>query len=329
MSIIEVTENLKNLFETEIFPNVIKNRFDLLSQSGSNAVGGGVRLFKALEPYDTVYIPVFIKNNIAEVGLYMRTLNSNVFNEFIEFLFETNKNIEALHFLYTPNKLDYIKPATHWHIDLPSTIEEFDKRISSKLRYNTKWYPKKINKEIGEYSVKKISKTEITPDIVNLYLKWKYNTYGFKYDAKKYLQDFGVTTAYVLRVESQILAIGFTCETNDKDVYFENFSFDVKYHKYSLGMVLYYHIIKDLIENKKQRFYLLGGNYDYKQKFNGIATETYTGYVYRNKNLVKHCYMLKNWINNLNVSKEKKKVLSRFFRIFIFNKCYQKIFDGY
>jgi len=46
-------------------------------------------------------------------------------------------------------------------------------------------------------------------------------------------------------------------------------------------MILYYYLISDLIARGKKKLYLLGGNLEYKKHFNGIATTTYTGNIYR------------------------------------------------
>ena len=96
-------------------------------------------------------------------------------------------------------------------------------------------------------------------------------------------------------------AVGFIVDTG-KSVYFNNCSFnqDEKYRKYSFGMVLFYHIICDLIEQNKDKFYLgriTGSNMEYKKHYNATIVNTYTGSVPR-PHKVFFCilYILKRFI---------------------------------
>ena len=327
MQIIEITENKSHISEVNIEPNVIKNRFDILYQNASNSIGGGIQLYKLRKGNTEAYIQTFKHKNFIELGMYMRKIDDNMLSEFIKYLFKTNKKAQALYFSHTLNCLDGIDAKPHWHINLPKTIEEFDNQLASKVRYNTKWYPKKIRKELGEYTIDKIPTNEISEELVKLYLTWKATTYKFQYSVKNYLQDFGVSYGYILKTQKNILAIGFTCETNTKDVYFENFSYNPDFSKYSAGTVLYHAIIKDLIENKKRCFYLLGGNLDYKKRYNGIKTLTYSGYIYRNSNYAKILRNINNKINTLKMNEKGKKYLKKIFKAITFEKCYRKIFD--
>lgn len=107
--------------------------------------------------------------------------------------------------------------------------------------------------------------------------------------AKEYLKTYGVSETYVMYIDNELVSVGFTCTTGD-NVYFEQFAYaqDDKYKKYSLGMVLYYGIICDLIALKRKNFYLFGGWLDYKKRYNGICQYTYSGSIYRNQSKKKH-----------------------------------------
>ena len=81
-------------------------------------------------------------------------------------------------------------------------------------------------------------------------------------------------------INKETIAVAFICDTGD-NVYFENFSYDKTFEKYSIGMVLYYYVICDLIQIHKKIFYLSGGWLDYKRHYNGVLTLTYSGKIYR------------------------------------------------
>ena len=85
-----------------------------------------------------------------------------------------------------------------------------------------------------------------------------------------------------MEINNDVLAIGFICTTDD-NVFFEQFSYsqDKKHAKYSLGMVLYYGIICDLIKLGRKKFFLSGGWLDYKKRYNGILQYTYSGIINR------------------------------------------------
>ena len=216
------------------------------------------------------------------VSMYLREMDAGIFRMVVKYLFELYPDAMTLYVLHTYTKINGIDPAVHWHIDLPKTIEEFNSTLSHRVRYNTKWYPKKIRENIGEYIIKYIDVSECPDDVVQKYFEWKKQTHGTDYGLtpKQYLGKFCVTGVYVMQTEMEILAIGFISETGE-NVFFENFSYNQKYAKYSPGMVLYYFLISDLIARKKKRLYLLGGNLEYKKHFNGIATMTYSGFLYR------------------------------------------------
>jgi CelD/BcsL family acetyltransferase involved in cellulose biosynthesis len=99
-----------------------------------------------------------------------------------------------------------------------------------------------------------------------------------------YLESFGVTHVYIMRLEKDntIVSIAYV-DMCGEDSFFNNFTYDPKYKemKVSPGMILYYYIISDLIKRNVKKFYLLGGNYDYKKLYNGIETMTYSCLIYR------------------------------------------------
>lgn len=308
---ISIISDKNEIFNIE--PNVIHNRYDML-------YSGDFDLLKC----NKEIIPIHINGNTCNVGLYLRKISQNDLDELKQYIFKNYKDIYDLKILHTYTEIDGIVAKPHWHVNLPKTIDEFDKMLHSKVRYNTKWYPKKIKQDIGEYTFKKYTSEKCPSYIIELYLNWKKHSHNFEWNksSKDYLKEFGVTTIYVMETTNTVLAIGFTCETG-KNVFFENFSFNHDFAKYSCGMVLYHYIIKDLIDNNKETLYLLGGDLDYKKRYNGIKTLTYSGYIYRNPNFVKILTLIGNLLTFLFPIKRLRKLVVEIFGSLCLSKYYK------
>lgn len=279
----EIKTNKNNILSSRVSPNVIYNRFDLLYGDD-------------YELYDIGFTVVPVKkiDDYLTVGLYLVDGNKSILSKFLTFLFNKYSDIKYIIVKHCYTNICKAKPYPYWHIKLPKTKEEFDNTLVSRVRYNTKWYPKKVNKDIGEYKIIKYEACEISPDIIKLYLQWKSLSHGFSWGGKAidYIKNAGITHGYVMTITDKIYAIAFICDTGD-NVYFENFSYDVEYNKYSLGMIIYYHIICDMIKNKKNIFYLSGGYLDYKKWYNGILSYTYSGKIKRHHSFWWHLKHLK------------------------------------
>ena len=266
LNVEQIEKDKDKILQENIFPNVCWNRFDL-------RYGDDYRLDKI----DDLYIASHLEGSTITVSMYLREMDKDTFDEYAKHLFGVYPKAKDLFVLHTYTEIAGIEQGVHWHVDLPDTIEEFDSTLSHLIRYNTKRYPKKIRKNIGEYEITYLDANDCPDDIVKTYFKWKNQTHGTDYGLtpQQYLKKFCVTGVYVMQTDSEILAISFISEIGE-NVFFENFSYNQEYAKYSPGMVLYYYFISDLIARGKKKLYLLGGNLEYKKHFNGIATMTRT-----------------------------------------------------
>lgn len=283
MKITEITDNKDEILQLNVFPDVIKNRFDILHPIVENR---GDTLYCIENKMEKVYIPVFFNSTSCELGVYMRKIDKCLFEKFVDFLFKTHKKLQAITMLHTLTDVDTLPVAPHWHIDLPESIEEFDNLLSAKERQHSKYYAKKLLNDVGKVSFEKINKVSIPQNVVDLYLLWKQKSHNFFYNPASYLRDFCVSNAYLLKANNITIAIGFDAETNKENVYFENLSYNTQY---SVGMILYHNIIESWIKDHKKKAFLLGGNYEYKKRYNGICTMTRSGSIYRHPLLEKLC----------------------------------------
>ncbi len=308
---------MAKLLKAKLFnidPDVIHNRFDLLFGTDYNLV----------ELDSGILIPIHLQGNVCLAGLYLRNIGKENLLEFANYVFSSNSNILEISILHTYTPFSTIKAAPHWHIDLPQTIEEFDAQLSGKERQHARYYAKKLLTEVGNICFEKIEKEMISQDIVDLYLSWKKISHDFSYDPNLYLKDFGVSNAYLLKTGSKIIAIGFDSETNKENVYFENFAYDLEYSKYSIGMVLYHNIIESWINNHKKKAYLLGGDYEYKKRYNGICTMTYSGSIYRHPELVSRIEKIAKLLKTIPFYKVRKFLAKSYGFVFL-PKYYKKL----
>ena len=287
--IVEIIQKKDEILRERLFPNIISNRFDILHKNNYELydLGSGV-------------VPVFIDGNNAEIGMTLQIYPDEILQQFYKLLFAKHPKLESIDIRNSLSPYGIKKMGNdyyhypYWYIELPESKEEFDQTLSSKVRYHTKWYPKKIREDFGEFVISHLSLLETTDDIVKLFFKWKKVSHNFDYgmEPKEYLKNYGISDTYVMYIKNDIVAIGFTCSTGN-NVYFEQFSFsqEDKYRKYSLGMVLYYGIICDLIKQGKSIFYLSGGWLDYKKRYNGKFQYTYSGKILK-KERKKHHHSL-------------------------------------
>lgn len=306
-----------NLLKENIVVNAIFNRFDIKYKNFE------YDLYLLEDDFNKFYIPVFINKTNAELGVYLTQIPADLLQRFFDFLFANNKKLQSIEVIHTTTIIESLEPKDHWHIDLPANIEEFNKNLSTKTRYNTKWYPKKINEDLGGYKIEHFIGKKTPDEAIKQYLIFKNNTHNFTTNVKlnDYIATNFITDTYVLWIKNEIKAVLFLSNT-DNNAFVENLTYDSSLSKYSIGTVLYYFVIKDLIIKKYNKIFLLGGNLDYKKRFNGINTTTYSGKVYSKK------------MTNLNIVEDiishlpsfLQKIARRIISIFIFNKNNRKTF---
>jgi hypothetical protein len=276
--ITEVTENKNQTLTKHVNPDVVFNRFDLL-------YGDDYELYEI----NGWYIPVKQKQDelekiYLETGMYLRPIPLVILNELYDFLFQRYPKAEYIKIYHCYTETADARAYPYWRIDLPETKEEFDSALSPRVRYNTKWYPKIIRAELGGeiFRIVKYGANEITEEILKQFFDWKQQTHGWKYNKPvlEAIKEWQITSGYVLTIDDKIYALGFVCETGDNALFW-NFSYDPspEYKRYSLGMVVYYHIICDMINVGKKVFYLSGGWLDYKKWYNGVLSYTYSGHI--------------------------------------------------
>ena len=278
----QISDNKEQILSQKLKHNVLHNRFDVYYDGAE---------YELYEVADGV-IPVMIKKCLfwkqAVLGVVLTEIPKETMLQFCKFLFKRYR-ITSISWRRSLIKLPYgihSKAHNYWYVKLPATKEEFDNQLGSATRYNSKRDVKNIIRDFGKMRIEHRENNDIPHDWVKQFFQWKMEGYKHNYrmTEKEWLTKYHINSAFALFVDidgiEKIVALIFLNEIDDV-VYFDQISFiqELKYRKYSFGVVLYYATICDLISRRKKMFYLAGGEYRYKQNYNGICVKTYDCYV--------------------------------------------------
>lgn len=251
-----------------VVPNTTNNRFDAFYQ-------GDYVLYRC----GGTYLPYHRKHYSADIAMYLRDVDKGELRAILAEIFRTEKSLFYVDVVHAAMPIDGLKKVDHWHVELPATIEEFQAALGKKTRYNSKWYPKKIRKDLGDYTCEAVD--HVSDEHVQVFFKFKKATHGVDYhdEPREFIRKNLITHAYVFKLGGVIEAIALSSELGER-AYLYNITYNPAHSKYSIGNVLYFFYISELIAKRITRLDLRGGNQLYKKLFNGIATDTYSGRVY-------------------------------------------------
>lgn len=268
IQIIEITRD-----DISIVPDFIYNRIDLFCK---DYIVLNVRGNK-----NNYLVEVRMHRNHAELGVWMMKVTGEEFDKISDYIFAKYKEIEYLSFYYAISDRVYnIKK--HYHVNLPKTYEELKGRVSSKSRNTMSRKLKKAEAEYGKVTISEYQKEEVTDEIISVYFEMKQKTHNIRYNLawQEYLDRYHVSNVYILYFGDVIASIILTCE-QCPIAYLENLTYDMELSKFSPGMIAYEMVLERLISKGKTMFYLGGGDYDYKKKYDSVETVVTEGKIYR------------------------------------------------
>lgn len=273
----EVTDiDKKNeIISTKIQPNFISNRFDIIYKNDYN-------LFCIFDSNGIKhYVPVKIIKHSAFLAVQLMYIESEALQTLSKYLFE-RFFIWKIKYKFLLNNFTNSKDRYYFIVSLPNDIDTFNKNLSHNTRYNISRYCKHIEKDFV-YSVKHFSGNEIiNNNIYEIYCRFKKVTHNYnnKEKSEDYIKNNFITDAFVMYLNDNIASIVFLNILNDT-AFLENLTYDIKYKNYSVGTILYYNTIKELINRKIKTLYLYVGTGEYKMRFNGTKIKCYNGTIYR------------------------------------------------
>lgn len=257
---------------SRISPDFIYNRIDLFSKDYI------VLHVQGDHEYD---MEVQMFPHHAELGIWMMTVSSHDLEEIFQYLFHRYKRIEYILFSNAISDKVYT-PKRHYDVVFPDTPEALKQRISAKSRNTMSRKRKKAEAAWGQITMAEYENDAITEGVISDYFAMKAKTHHRDYQMTRdeYLSHYHVSNAYVLNFGERCAAIILTCE-QCPIAYLENLTYDMEFSKYSPGMMAYEMVLERLIAKGKTHFFLGGGHYDYKKKYNSVETHVTSGKVYR------------------------------------------------
>lgn len=268
--------SVENVKETPIkfdADDLIYNRFDLLYPNDNSR-------FACVYREKNYYIDMHAEGSKAFLNVWGKTYPREVFEDVIGKVFE-RRDICSIDIQRGGNNYrEFLQTTNDMRILLPDTVEELADRMRAKHRSSIRRMERELEKE-GAVSLAVYSE-KIPDDVVEQYFQWKMVTHQTDYHMtpREYISRYYVTDAMVLRAGSRMAAVIFFCQVG-KIVYFENFSYDTDFKKYSPGLLVYKALLEELIKRGCRYLYLGGGDYDYKRRFGAEEYEAYSGTIYR------------------------------------------------
>lgn len=285
--IIEVqNSNKQKLIENNLQKNFTYNRFDIFYKND-------YLLFYLKNKLDEIYIPVHFEKKSAIIGIQLVEISKELLDDFFKYLFE-NFNINKIKFKYCSTEIVGLKREEYCFVELDDNIDDFIDKLSSETRYNIGRYTRKIEKnfklEIKHYNNKEIIENKLDEKFVEFKnITHKRSVQSLKEYINYYLENSIITDAYAMFLNDRIVSIVFIDNIpNNPNSYLENLTYDINFKKYSVGTILYFNTIKDLINKNKKIFYLGDNNAEYKTRFNGRVISAYSGTIYRYFNKLIH-----------------------------------------
>lgn len=254
--------------------NLIYNRFDLIHADEFE------RFFYEFADNEFC-IDVFVEDSRAKLNVWGKTYPQEVFERCIKDIFHKWPDIMCIELKNVGNDYKgFLSLNNDIELVLPKEENGILSRVRAKHRTNYKNTIRQLEDEVGKLELVHYSR-EIPDELVELFFDWKKGTHEKEYNMlpKQYLRQFYVTDALRLKSEDKELAVLFYCKTEDV-VYFENFSYNREYEKYSPGFILYVKFLETLVLEKCSKVYLGGGNYSYKKRFDSVEYFRYSGVIY-------------------------------------------------
>lgn len=267
---VKMRNNLIVQFDSD---NLVYNRYDLIFDSYEKQV-------YTYEGKQYVFM-VHKENGTAYINLWDKKLPQDIFEELINNILASGNVVRVSLIRCKNNYKDLLEETNDIRVPIPCSVKELMGRLKSKHVYNLNREKGQIEKNLGTITVIHYKRQEITDYVVKLYFLWKRASHGIEYgmSPKGYLDAYYITDAITVAAGGTVIGVAFYCVVKDI-AYFENFSFDWKYAKFSAGYITYELLLEQLVAQNINWFYLGGGEYKYKKRFGAVESTAYSGHIY-------------------------------------------------
>lgn len=266
------------------YPDVILNRFDIRYKDNNY----WMCISAQTKQYE---IGFHIDDKQCMLGILNVNLEAEILKQIVLYLFKNYPMIERVSFqTMICNPVEFgleVKCHEHkfWSLKLPSSYDELLERENTKFLRKMRYEIKHLKKKVGNYCIDTYTVNEIPTAIMEKFFSWKRNRYPHSFSehsSKNYLyrDRRPVSNAYVLKINARVVAVLFTAEQCEI-AYLVNTAFDPQFAQYSVGRLLYYELLRQLIDKNTKELYLGTGKYDYKKSFGATALECWIGDFFR------------------------------------------------
>ena len=279
--------------------NLIYNRFDLIHEKCR------IKTYIFECNGQNYEIQIYVHGLIADANVWGKDIPESAIENLKDKIEEENPQVGAIYIQrVTHNYFKTLMKGFEQILSLPETEQELLERLNKKESHNIR--RKMRFRGQGSVSLIFYQNDKIPDDLVSTFFVWKNNSHGTDYQMtpQEYLDRYHVTDAIEMRLEntlddeSKTVAVLFWCGV-EETVYFENISYDKDFEKFSPGFLIYIEFLKELVIRGYRTVFLGGADYGYKKKFNSIARECYTGYVFTQAGL----NLLDQWMDDNGIIK--------------------------
>lgn len=219
----------------------------------------------------------------AMAGLWLVRLSQAAEQAVCDHIFALHPGVRRIRYRFALHPLGEAVPDNHYHIVLPASEEVLMALLRSGARNNLRRCVRRIETELGGYTVTRLARSEVPLELVRTYFAYKEKNYSLPYTIppERYLDAYHVSHVYRLDTpDHEMAALLFSCEQGDT-VYLENLTYDPELTHYAMGKLLYDRYLAALVGRGQRLLYLEGGDYEYKTAYASTELRVYSGEVWR------------------------------------------------
>jgi hypothetical protein len=271
--------------------DLIHNRFDLIYDD--------VEELSYEYGREKYIISVYKLGDYAKINVWGKTFPQTIFDKCIKDVFLMWSEVLYIEVIRAGNNYNgWLYKSNNIYIPLPATKEILMNRLSKKHRYNLKRELRLLEQAVGEIGVEIVSSMMIDNKIINQYFMWKKITHNCEYNLspREYIDTYHITDVMLLNSSFGVLGIILFCRVNDT-IYLENFSYDSRLKKFSIGSLQYVLFLEQIIKMGCTKCFLGGGDLEYKKYFGAINELTYSGKIYSNRYIAR----INQWFDDMGI----------------------------
>lgn len=267
---------MRDEFITFDSDDLIYNRFDLIYQ------GRDIERFEYATEEGIFTINVHCRGNRATFDVWGKKFPEEVFLQAVCDMFDRHPEIDFLDIKRAGNQfLDVLEAQKDIRIQLPGSVEQLIGRLRKKSRATIRRNSRRLSEMYGDLRLE-LYHDRVSKEAVDQYFLWKKHSHNTEYNMspEKYIKNYFVTDTLLLKAGTTNAAVLFLCHIG-RIAYLENLAYNCALSRFSPGLLVYIRALEELIKRGCSYFYLGGGDYGYKTRFDAEVRTVYSGSIQR------------------------------------------------